>query len=196
MRLRLLLLVVLTCSFAMPTPAESPEHAYKAGARAERTNDLDTAFQAFKQAHDDRPNDPKYMAAYLRLRSSASTRHIHLGQGLLDQHNLQDALAEFRTAAQIDPSNFEALGLIQRTTDEIQKAQRDKENALKPTEEIPDLEREASNAAGPIKLVYRENVPVSIQMTFDCRHDLQDNRQAWRSQCPAGPGIQTAKDHF
>ena len=166
MRLRLLLLVVLTCSFAMPTPAESPEHAYKAGARAERTNDLDTAFQAFKQAHDDRPNDPKYMAAYLRLRSSASTRHIHLGQGLLDQHNLQDALAEFRTAAQIDPSNFEALGLIQRTTDEIQKAQRDKENALKPTEEIPDLEREASNAAGPIKLVYRENVPVSIQMTL------------------------------
>jgi len=165
MRLRLLLLVVLTCSFAMPTPAESPEHAYKAGARAERTNDLDTAFQAFKQAHDDRPNDPKYMAAYLRLRSSASTRHIHLGQGLLDQHNLQDALAEFRTAAQIDPSNFETLGLIQRTTDEIQKAQRDKENALKPTEEIPDLEREASNAAGPIKLVYRENVPVSIQMT-------------------------------
>ena len=165
MRLRLLLMVVLACLFTTPNLAESPEHAYKAGERAEKSNDLDTAFQAFKQAHDDRPNDPRYMAAYLRLRSYASTKHIHLGLGLQDEHKLQDALAEFRTASQIDPSNFEALGLIQRTTDEIQKAQRDKDISAKPKNEIADLEREASNAAGPVRLVYRENVPVSIQMT-------------------------------
>jgi len=165
MRLRLLLLVGLACLFATTNLAESPEHAYKAGIRAEKKNDLDTAFQAFKLAHDDSPNDPKYMAAYLRVRSYASTKHIHLGQELHDEQKLQDALTEFRTAAQIDPSNFEALGLVRRTTDEIQKALRDKENALKPKEQITDLERDASNAAGPVKLQYRENVPVSIQMT-------------------------------
>lgn len=165
MRCRLLLCAIMVCTIALPVLGESPESAFKAGQRAEKKNDLDTAFQAFKRAHDDRPLDPKYMAAYLRLRSSASTKHIETGMELLDEQKRQDALAEFRIATQIDPTNFEGLGLLRRTTDEIEKELRDKLATQKEKEDNAVLEREARNAAGPVSLAFKGNTPVSIHMT-------------------------------
>jgi general secretion pathway protein D len=155
----------LACTIAAPVLAESAESAFKAGERAEKKNDLDTAFQAFKRAHDDRPNDPKYMAAYLRLRTYASSNHIHAGQELLDEHKTQDALAEFRIATQIDPTDFEALGLVRRATDEIQKEVREKEAAATSKDQNSALEQAAMNAAGPVTLAYKGDIPVSIHMT-------------------------------
>ncbi len=165
MRSRLLLWAILACTIAAPVLAESAESAFKAGERAEKKNDLDTAFQAFKRAHDDRPNDPKYMAAYLRLRSYASSNHIHAGQELLDEHKTQDALAEFRIATQIDPTNFEALGLVRRASDEIQKEIREKETTAASKDQDSALEQAAMNAAGPVTLAYKGDIPVSIHMT-------------------------------
>lgn len=162
---RLLLWALLAFTIAAPLRGERPESAYHAGERAEKKNDLDTAFQAYRRAHDDRPEDPKYMAAFLRLRSYASSRHIQAGQELLDENKLQDALAEFRLATGIDPTNFEALGLIRRATDEIQKEIHDKQTVTQPHHELSALDREALNAAGPVTLVFKENVPVSIHMT-------------------------------
>jgi general secretion pathway protein D len=164
-RSRLLLWAILACTIAAPVLAESAESAFKAGERAEKKNDLDTAFQAFKRAHDDRPNDPKYMAAYLRLRTYASSNHIHAGQELLDEHKTQDALAEFRIATQIDPTDFEALGLVRRDTDEIQKEVREKEAAATSKDQNSALEQAAMNAAGPVTLAYKGDIPVSIHMT-------------------------------
>lgn len=165
MRYRLLLWAFMVCAIAAPVPGERPESAFKAGQRAEKKNDLDTAYQAFKRAHDARPLDPKYMTAYLRLRSSASGKHIKSGMELLDEQNLQDALAEFRTATQIDPTNFEGLGLLRRTTDQIQKQVQDKLATQKKKEESSVLERDVKNAAGPVSLAFKANAPVSIHMT-------------------------------
>lgn len=164
-RSRLLLWAILACTIAAPVLAESAESAFKAGERAEKKNDLDTAFEAFKRAHDDRPADPKYMAAFLRLRSYASSNHIHTGQELLDEHKLQDALAEFRIATQIDPTNFQALGLVRRATDEIQKEIREKEAAGASKDQDSALEQAAMNAAGPVTLAFKGDTPVSIHMT-------------------------------
>lgn len=167
MRFRLLFWAILVWTIASPVLGERPEAAYRAGERAERKNDLDTAFHAYKRAHDDRPLDPKYMTAFLRLRSYASSRHIENGQELLDENKLQDALAEFRIATDIDPTNFEALGLIRRTADEIQKEVREKEVGRQSSNQSSAFEREALSAAGPPTLVFRENTPVSIHMTAD-----------------------------
>ena len=165
MRCRFLLWAIMVATMSAPVLGESAESAYKAGQRAEKKNDLDTAYQAFKRAHDARPVDPKYMTAYLRLRSSDSTKHIQTGVELLDEKKLQEALAEFRIAAQIDPTNFEGLGLLRRTTDEIQKQLRDKLATQKEREENAALEREARSAAGPVSLTFKANMPVSIHMT-------------------------------
>src|SRR5579862_9899331 len=101
MRSRFLLWAILVCALSMAALGESAKHAFKAGERAEKKNDLDTAFQSFKRAHDIRPSDPKFMAAYLRLRNDASTKHIQMGEELLDEKKLREAFAEFRLATEI-----------------------------------------------------------------------------------------------
>lgn len=163
MRLHFLLCSMLLCSLPLSAAAESAEHAFKAGARAEKKSDLDTAYQAYKRAHDSKPSDPKYMAAWVRLRFYAAAQHIHNGDELRDAKRLPEALAEFQIAAQIDPASFSALGEIRRTVDEIQKEKRAKEEAGKARDH--ELERDASNAAGPVALALKSNAPVSIHMT-------------------------------
>jgi general secretion pathway protein D len=164
-RSRLLLYVILAGTIVVPAVAESAESAFRSGDRAEKKNDLDSAFQAYKQAHDAKPNDPKYMASYLRLRLYASTQHIRAGQALSDEGKLQDAMAEFRLAAQIDPSNFEAMGQVRRIADQIQKQIREKDLAAQSKTQSSTLENEARSAAGPVALDLKSDVPVSIHMT-------------------------------
>src|ERR1017187_5083705 len=164
-RSRLLLYVILAGTIVVPVVAESAESAFRSGDRAEKKNDLDSAFQAYKQAHDARPNDPKYMAAYLRLRLYASTQHIRAGQALSDEGKLQEAMAEFRLAAQIDPSNFEAMGQVRRIADKIQKQIREKDLAAQSKTQSSTLENDARSAAGPVALDLKSDVPVSIHMT-------------------------------
>jgi len=53
-------------------------------------------------AHEKKPDDPKYTASYLRLRFYASGQHIRTGEQLRDGGKLQEAMAEFRHAAEID----------------------------------------------------------------------------------------------
>lgn len=162
---RVLLFVTLAWNLAQCTFCESPESSYKFGIRAEKKNDLDTAFQAFKRAHDARPNDPKYMAAFLRLRFADSAQHIHAGEVQRDGGNLQAALGEFRLAVQIDPSSFEAMGQIRRTTDEIQRAAREKGLIHDEKAQPSSLLKEAQSAAGPAALKLKSDFPVSIHMT-------------------------------
>ena len=149
----------------IPAFAESAESAFKAGARAEKKNNLDVAFLAYKQAHDAKPSDPKYMAAYLRLRLYAATKHIHDGEALRDEGKIQESLAEFRMAVQIDPSNFEALGQVRRTTDQIQKQLRDAELARQSKAQPSSIEIDARNAAGPVSLDFKGEMPISLHMT-------------------------------
>jgi len=165
MRSRFLFCAILACVFVAPILAESAESAYKSGEKAERKNDLDTAYQAYKKAHDAKPSDPKYMASYVRLRFYAAAEHIHKGEGLRDEGKLQESLAEFHIAAQIDPSSFEAQGQIRRTTDEIEKQIRDKEIAVKTKDQTSALEKAAQSVGGPVALDFKAEIPVSIHMT-------------------------------
>ena len=165
MRSRFLFCAILACLFVAPILGESAESAYKSGERAERKNDLDTAYQAYKKAHDARPSDPKFMASYVRMRFYAAAEHIHKGEGMRDEGKLQESLAEFQIAAQIDPSNFEALGQVRRTADEIQKQIRDKDLALKSKDQTSVLETAARSVGGPVALDFKSDIPVSIHMT-------------------------------
>jgi general secretion pathway protein D len=162
---RLFLCVLLAGSFALPVLAESAESAYRAGDRAEKKNDYDVAYEAFKQAYDKKPNDPKYIAAYLRMRFYASAQHVRTGEQLRDAGKLDEALTAFRLAAQIDPSNFEAMGQVRRTVDQMQKLDREKDNANQAKTPPTSLEKEAANAAGPVTLDLKSDIPVSLHLT-------------------------------
>lgn len=165
MRSWLLICVVFVCAYPVPVCADSAASAYKVGERAEKHNDLDTAYQAYKKAHDAAPSDPRYMAAYTRVRFYASAQHIHTGQTLHDAGKTEEALGEFRLAAQIDPTNFEALGQVRRLTDEIERQRRDKSTATRSKQDVSALEQDARTVAGPVTLDLKSDMPVSIQMT-------------------------------
>ncbi|HEY1984720.1 MAG TPA: hypothetical protein VGG85_04880 [Terracidiphilus sp.] len=149
----------------IPAVAESAESAYKAGDRAEHQNNYDAAFQGYKTAHEAKPSDPKYTAAYLRMRFFAAAEHMRKGEGLRDDGSLQEALAEFRTAAQIDTSSFEALGQIRRTEEMIQQKLREKEGVKRAAGLTAVLEKEAQNAAGPANLDIKWDTPISLHLT-------------------------------
>jgi general secretion pathway protein D len=161
----LLLFIVIAGTPSLPVYAESADHAYKEGDRSERKNDYDAAFQAYKKAHDLKPNDPKFMAAYLRLRFYAGGQHIHAGDQLRDAGKLQEALAEFRQAAEIDGSNFQAMQEVRRTVDMIQKKRTESESANAASMRHSSLEKEAANAAGPAYLDLKSDIPVTLHLT-------------------------------
>jgi general secretion pathway protein D len=164
-RLKLLLFVILAGTVAVPAVAESAEGDYKAGVKAENKNNYDAAYQAYKKAHDLKPNDPKYGTAFLRMRFYAAGEHVRKGQQLQDSGKLQDALTEFRMAVEMDPANFEALGEMRRAADLIQRQAQEKENAKKPIAPLNSIEREAQSAAGPVTLDIKWDTPISLHLS-------------------------------
>jgi general secretion pathway protein D len=163
MRFRVLICAVLSLLLVVPVLADAGASAFKDGERAEKRNDYDTAYQAYKKAHDSAPNNPQYMTAYLRVRFYASGRHIKAGQALQDEGKQDEALTEFRLAQQIDPSNLEAKGMVKRVSDQMQQVAKAK--AAPPLKEDTILDDEAKQAAGPVALDFKADFPVSIQMT-------------------------------
>jgi general secretion pathway protein D len=163
MRFRVLICAVLSLLLVVPVLADAGASAFKDGERAEKRNDYDTAYQAYKKAHDSAPNNPQYMTAYLRVRFYASSRHIKAGQALQDEGKQDEALTEFRLAQQIDPSNLEAKGMVKRVNDQMQQVAKAK--AAPPLKEDTILDDEAKQAAGPVALDFKADFPVSIQMT-------------------------------
>jgi general secretion pathway protein D len=159
------LFVILAVILAVPAVAESPESDYKAGDKAEHKDLYDEAFLAYKKAHDAKPTDPKYSAAYLRMRFYAAAEHIKKGDHLRDDGKLQESLAEYRMATQIDPSNFEALGEIRRATEIIQREEQAKELAKKNAVLPTTLEKEAASAAGPVALDIKWDTPISLHLS-------------------------------
>jgi len=163
MRFRVLICAVFSLLLVVPVLADTGTSAFKDGERAEKRNDYDTAYQAYKKAHDAAPNNPQYMTAYLRVRFYASSRHIKAGQALQDEGKQDEALTEFRLAQQIDPSNLEAKGMVKRVGDQMQQVAKAK--VAPPLKEDTILDDEAKQAAGPVALDFKADFPVSIQMT-------------------------------
>jgi general secretion pathway protein D len=162
---RFVLYVILAGAQVMPVLAESAEHAYKEGGRAEKKNDYDTAYAGYKLAYESKPSDPQYMAAYTRMRFYASGQHIRLGQQLRDSGKLEEALTEFRHAVAIDSSNFSAQQEVRRTVDMMQKQAREKEEGEPLKASARSLQNEAANAAGPVSLDTKSNMPISLHLT-------------------------------
>jgi general secretion pathway protein D len=164
MRLRSLLWLILACCLVVPAIAQSAESSFKAGVHAEAKENFDAAYEAYKRAHELNPSDSRYLAAYLKARLYASAQHIQTGQGLRDVYKLQEALAEFRRAAEIDGSNFAALQEIRRTTDLINKREAAAAQPIEIKTQASSLAKAASIAASPVTLNLPSNVPVSLHL--------------------------------
>jgi len=147
--------------FSPSAYADRGSDAYKHGVQAERKGDYDAAAGYFKQAYTLTPNNPRYFAAFTRLRFSACTQHVHAGQLLRNTGSLNEALAEFQRAVELDTSSFIAQQEVRRTVDMIQRKerQRTQPKAEAPMFKFPD------DVSESVELQPLSNAAITLKMT-------------------------------
>src|SRR5437764_12902015 len=114
-------IVLLALAFAFPALAESAKSLYNKGHAAEAADNYQQAYDFFRQAYQQKPQDVHYKAAYLRTKFLAAASHVHKGQLMRDGGKMNEALAEFQQALAIDPASFIAEQEIKRTQKMIQE---------------------------------------------------------------------------
>ena len=161
------LCTLLTCvavlALCLPGYADSASAAFKRGVKAEAQNNYDAAYEAYKQAAQLKAKDPKYQAAYTRVRFYAAQQHVQAGQLLRDAAKYAEALVEFQRAAEIDHTSFIALQEVRRTTDMLRKqAQRAEPAPAKPQSPLMKM---AEEAEGPVELKALSTTPINLRMS-------------------------------
>ena len=158
--------VLLVVVAILPAIADKAKTAYEKGQDAEARQNYEGAYEFFKQAYDLKPKDLRYRTSFERMRFKAAASVVHHGQLLRDQGKLQEALAEFQKAAQIDPSLFIAQQELKRTLQMINDATNPPPQAAGPPS---SLERKIKEAPGPVELAAISSVPITIKMTEDSK---------------------------
>jgi general secretion pathway protein D len=158
--------VLLVLTLALPATADKAKSLYDKGRNAEARQNWEQAYEFFKQAYDLKPKELRYRTAFERTRFEAGAAHVHRGQQLRDNGDLQQALAEFMHAAQIDPSSSIAQQEIRRTREMIEHAP----PPPGPQSRVTDLGRMAAEAEGPAELKAISSVPITMRMTDDTKN--------------------------
>src|SRR5579871_565858 len=158
-----LLLVVITI---LPAIADKAKTDYQKGQDAEARQNYMAAYEFYKQAYDLKPKDLRYRASFERMRFKAAAGLVHHAQGLREEGKLQDALAEFQKAVQIDPSLFIAQQELKRTLQMINDATNPPPQAAGPP---GSLERKIKEAGGPVELAPISVVPITVKLTEDSK---------------------------
>jgi len=150
----------------LPAIADKAKNIYAKGEDAEARQNFEAAYEFYKQAYDLKPKDLRYRSSFERMRFQASAALVHRGQGLRDEGKLDEALALFQKAAQIDPSLFIAEQELKRTLQMINDARNPPPQAAGPPSK---LERELKEAGGPVELAPISNVPITVKLTEDSK---------------------------
>jgi general secretion pathway protein D len=160
----ILLVAVVTLPAATADKAKS---FYQRGKDAEVRQNYELAYDFYKQAYDLKPSELDYRAAFERLRFLAGASHVHRGQLLREAGKLEEALAEFQKATEIDPSSAIALQETRRT-----KAMIDAVNSPGPpssSRSPSPLQKRLEQAGGPVELAAISNVPITLKLTEDTK---------------------------
>jgi len=162
-------IVLLVVAVVLPIgAADSAKSLYNKGKDAEARQNYEAAYDFYRQAYDQKPKDLAYRSSYERTRFLAAASHVHRGQLLRDAGKLQEALAEFQKASEIDSSSFIAQQELRRTQKMIDAA-----NAPPPpgAAAVPPtgLQKRVQEAQGPVDLAAISNVPITIKMTEDTK---------------------------
>src|SRR3984885_11664524 len=158
--------VLLVVFAILPAVADKAKSAYDKGQDAEARENFEAAYNFYKQAYDLKPKDLRYKSSFERLRFKAAATIVHHAQGLRDEGKLQEALAEFQKAAQIDPSLFIAQEELKRTLQMINDASNPPPQAAGPPNQ---LEKKIRDAPGPVELAPISIIPITVKLTEDSK---------------------------
>lgn len=162
-------LLLLVCALGVSaSAAESAKSLYHKGQLAEARQDYLAAYDAYKAAYDEKPTDLRYRSAFERLRFEAGVVHVKHGQQLRQNGDLQKALQEFQTAAQIDPSSFIAQQEIVRTQAQIAGASGQSSTQPEPKREDL-LHQRIEQAQGPVQLAPINDLSINMHISGDSK---------------------------
>jgi len=136
------------------------------GKKAEALQDYDTALAAYNRALKADPNNSLYKIRADQMRFEAAQAHLEQGQRIREKGDLQMALAEFRKAQEIDPSNAAAAQEVQNTLALI--------SAKEATEATPNALPPSSAGqeplmTGPPELKPLSTAPIDLKMVNDSK---------------------------
>lgn len=97
------------CSNITKQDRKNAKKAFEKGLTFQKHQRNQEAFVAFEEADHLVPNDVDYSTAKEMLRQQCVTDHLRLGNQYLSDNHRVEALAEFRSAIELDPSNEFAL---------------------------------------------------------------------------------------
>jgi general secretion pathway protein D len=166
--IRLATILAILVAVTLPAAADKAKALYSKGKDAEARQNYEQAYDYYKQAYDLNPKDLQYRAAFDRVRFYAAASHVHRGQLLQDAGKLDEALDEFKSAANIDPSSAVAKQEIKKTLRMIDEAKA----APGPQSVAPppgELQKRVSEAQGPVDLTAISSVPITLKLTEDTK---------------------------
>src|SRR6266851_105411 len=161
-------IVLLVLAITLPAAADKAKSFFNKGRDAEARQNYEQAYEDFKQAYELKPKDIQYRSSYERTRFLAAASHVHRGQLLRDAGKLDDAMAEFRKAAEIDSASFIAQQEIRRTQKMIDAAS----SSPSPQSDTPPrtgLQKRLEEAQGPVDLAPISNTPITLKLTEDTK---------------------------
>ncbi len=166
-------LTILFLFAAFLSAAESAKSLFQKGAKAEARQDYEAAFEFYKAAYQQKPEDLRYRVPYERTRTLSAASKIKRAQKLRDQGNLQEALTLFQQALEIDPSNDLAAQEIRRTEQMMQKGgPGGAATSTQPSarEEEDPLRKRLERASSPVALEQFPDSPITaLEMTEDSK---------------------------
>ncbi len=159
-------IALLVLAVTLPAVAESAKSLYNKGKDAEARQNYEQAYDFYKQAYSQKPQDTSYRSSYERLRFLAGASHVHRGQLMREAGKLDDALIEFQKAVEIDPSSAIARQEVVRTKQMIEAV---KTASPKASAAPSALDRRVQEAAGPVDLAAIPNIPINLKITEDTK---------------------------
>src|SRR5579859_2802680 len=167
-------LTILFLFAAFLSAAESAKSLFQKGTKAEARQDYEAAFEFYKAAYQQKPDDLKYRVPFERTRMLSAASKIKRGEKLRDQGNLQEALTVFQQALEVDPSNDLAAQEIRRTQLMMQKGGPGGGQAASgpPSrhEEEDPLRKRLEGASSPVALAQFPDSPITaLEMTEDSK---------------------------
>ena len=147
--------------------SETASSAFERGKKEEASQNYEEAYVAYKVAYALQPSNIAYRSAATRLQFLAAAAKVHRGIQLRDAGKLKEALLQFESALQIDPSSAIARQQIENTKRAITETQTP--NATDSNGDQDALNAELDAIQGPIKLVPVADLPITLKLSEDSK---------------------------
>jgi general secretion pathway protein D len=138
---------------------------YQQGRKAENLKDFDAAFDFYRRALKNEPENAEYQIRFNQARFEASAFHVKAGVKLRERGDLQGAAGEFQRAVAIDPSS----PIAEQELRKIAEAIGERNHAAETAEAAASDGEAAPLASQPPEIKPLSRAPISLHMSNDAK---------------------------